>query len=247
MIHRVKISVCEANLALRDAGLVILTWGNASARDPDTGHIVIKPSGVAYDDMLPEHMVVVDLDGTVVEGAYRPSSDTPSHLALYRAWPEIGGIAHTHSTHATAWAQACRRLPCYGTTHADTFRGAVPITEPLTPEQIAGDYELETGLAILRSMEGRPPTEMPAALVAHHGPFTWGRTVAEAVDNSVILEEVARMAVLTEQRRPEMEPIPPELLDRHFLRKHGAHAYYGQKPDSPPDHTGTPPMSSSDS
>lgn len=229
MVHKLKIKVCEANLALRDAGLVILTWGNVSARDPETGLVVIKPSGVRYDQMLPEQMVVLDLDGRVVEGAFRPSSDTPTHLALYRAWPEVGGIAHTHSVYATAWAQAGRPLPCYGTTHADNFRGGVPVTEPMSVEEIAGDYELNTGLAILKTFRDRPPLETPAALVHGHGPFTWGRTPEEAVENSIVLEQTARMALLTESLNPEAAEISEALRDRHFLRKHGAGAYYGQK------------------
>lgn len=228
MIHKLKIGVCEANLALKSSGLVILTWGNVSARDPDTGYIVIKPSGVHYDDMLPEQMVVLDLDGKVVDGAFRPSSDTPTHLVLYRAWPEVGAIAHTHSTYATAWAQARRSLPCYGTTHADNFRGAVPVTDSLSDAEIAGDYERNTGEVILRTFGDRSPLEMPAVLVAGHGPFTWGRTVTEAVENSIVLEEVARTAWLTEALAESPHAISDALLDRHFLRKHGPGAYYGQ-------------------
>lgn len=229
MLHKTKISVCEANLALHRSGLVLLTWGNVSARDADTGYVVIKPSGVAYDDMLPEQMVVVDLDGNVVDGTFRPSSDTPTHLAMYRAWPEVGGIAHTHSTYATAWAQARRALPCYGTTHADHFRGTVPLTEELTDEEIENDYERNTGEIILRTFTERSPAEVPAVLVAGHGPFTWGRTAEQAVENSIVLEEVARTALLTEALNPGAEEIRAALRDKHFLRKHGPRAYYGQR------------------
>lgn len=229
MLHKTKISVCEANLALKNSGLVILTWGNVSARDPDTGYVVIKPSGVNYDEMMPEQMVVVDLDGRVVDGTFRPSSDTPTHLELYRAWPEIGGVAHTHSTYATAWAQAKRPLPCYGTTHADNFRGTVPITDDLTPEEIEGEYELNTGKLIVRTFAERSPTEVPAVLVAGHGPFTWGATAQQAVENSIVLEEVARMALLTEAINPDVTELSTTLRDRHFLRKHGPGAYYGQR------------------
>jgi L-ribulose-5-phosphate 4-epimerase len=228
MLHKLKIEVCEANLALRNAGLVILTWGNVSARDPSGEHIVIKPSGVSYDKMLPEQMVVVALDGTVVEGDFRPSSDTPTHLEIYRAWPEVGGVVHTHSTYATAWAQAWRPLPCYGTTHADSFRGPVPVTEPLADADIEGDYEAATGRAILRTFEGRSPMEVPAVLVGGHGPFTWGRSASHAVENSIVLEQVALTALLTEGLNADAREIPVLLRDRHFLRKHGPGAYYGQ-------------------
>ncbi len=229
MLHKLKIEVCEANLALRDAGLVILTWGNVSARDRDTGNIVIKPSGVSYDRMLPEQMVVLSPDGAVIEGSFRPSSDTPTHLVIYKAWPEVGGIAHTHSTHATAWAQAWRALPCCGTTHADNFRGTVPVTKPLSDEQIAGHYEAETGNAIVQAFADRSPMDVPACLVGGHGPFTWGRSAGHAVENSIVLEQVALTAMLTERLRPEASEIPSALVDRHFLRKHGPDAYYGQR------------------
>ncbi|MBM3495243.1 MAG: L-ribulose-5-phosphate 4-epimerase AraD [Armatimonadetes bacterium] len=229
MLHKLKIEVCEANLALRDAGLVILTWGNVSARDPNGDHIVIKPSGVSYDKMLPEQMVVLTLDGSVVEGDFKPSSDTPTHLELYRAWPEVSGVVHTHSTYATAWAQARRSLPCYGTTHADSFLGAVPITDALRPDEIAGDYEAATGRIIVRAFEGMSPMEVPAALVGGHGPFTWGRCAAQAVENSIVLEQVALTAMLTERLRPQATEIDDVLRDKHFLRKHGPGAYYGQR------------------
>ena len=202
-----------------------------SGLDADAGVFAIKPSGVSYEAMRPEHMTLVDLEGAVVEGGLRPSSDTPTHLALYRAFAGIRGVAHTHSTYATAWAQARRPLPCYGTTHADSFRGAVPVTAPLSPEALAGDYEAETGTAIIRAFEGRPCSEMPAALVWGHGPFTWGRSAADAVENSIILEQTARMALLTEQIEPRIDPIGNDLRDKHFVRKHGPGAYYGQTGD----------------
>jgi L-ribulose-5-phosphate 4-epimerase len=228
MLEDLKQTVCAANLALQRSGLVILTWGNVSAFDADSGLVVIKPSGVSYDAMTADQMVVLDLDGNAVEGDLRPSSDTPTHLALYRAFEGVSGIAHTHSPYATAWAQACRSLPAYGTTHADHYRGDIPVTAALTPEQIAGDYELETGLAIVKVFEGRPPTEMPAVLVASHGPFTWGKDAAAAVENSIVLEQVAMMAIHTEALSPQPRGISRNLLDKHFLRKHGKHAYYGQ-------------------
>jgi L-ribulose-5-phosphate 4-epimerase len=232
MLEALKEEVWRANLALREAGLVILTWGNVSGLDADAGIFAIKPSGVSYAEMRPEHMTLVDLEGAVVEGGLRPSSDTPTHLALYRAFAGIRGVAHTHSTYATAWAQARRPLPCYGTTHADSFRGAVPVTAPLTPDALAGDYEAETGTAIVRAFAGRPHAEMPAALVWGHGPFTWGRSAADAVENSIILEQTARMALLTEQIEPRIDPIGNDLRDKHFLRKHGPGAYYGQTGDA---------------
>ena len=179
MVEELKREVCEANLELKGSGLVILTWGNASGIDREAGLVAIKPSGVSYQDMVPEQMVLVDLEGNVVEGGLRPSSDTPTHLALYRAFDGIAGVAHTHSTYATAWAQACRPLPCYGTTHADSFRGEVPVTAQLTPEALVGDYELETGLGIVRAFEELDPHEKPGVLVASHGPFTWGDSPAK--------------------------------------------------------------------
>ncbi len=227
-VETLKVEVCEANLALYRAGLVILTWGNVSGRDPSTGLIAIKPSGIDYDEMRPDDMVVLDIDGRVVEGALRPSSDTPTHLALYRAFTGILGVAHTHSTHATAWAQARRALPCYGTTHADSFRGAVPVTDEMTPDEIRGEYEAETGAVIVRAFDGRAPMDVPGVLVANHGPFTWGHSAAHAVENSIVLELVARTALLTERISPEAAPIGETLLDKHFLRKHGPGAYYGQ-------------------
>jgi L-ribulose-5-phosphate 4-epimerase len=191
--------------------------------------VVIKPSGVAYDTMKPADMVITDLKGQVVEGKLRPSSDLPTHLALYEAFPGVGGIVHTHSTNATAWAQACREIPCLGTTHADYFRGAVPVTEQLTPEEIAKDYEWNTGQAILRRFAGMDPLAIPACLVAGHAPFCWAPTVSEAVHLAVVLEEIARMALASVALNPGVEPLADVLRDKHFLRKHGADAYYGQK------------------
>jgi L-ribulose-5-phosphate 4-epimerase len=222
----------EANREIVRAGLVVLTFGNASAVDRSAGVIAIKPSGVGYDELRPESVVVVDLEsGAVVDGTYRPSSDTPTHLVLYRAFEQVGGIVHTHSPFATAWAQACREIPCFGTTHADHFRGPVPVTRPLSAEEIRGDYEVWTGDVIVETLVdlGLEPLEMPAALVASHGPFAWGADVAGAVENAVALETVAASALRTEQLRPEAEPIADDLLLRHFRRKHGSAAYYGQE------------------
>jgi L-ribulose-5-phosphate 4-epimerase len=228
MLEQLKADVCAANLTLQRSGLVILTWGNVSGRDAETGLVAIKPSGVSYETLQPEHMVVVDLAGQVVEGDLRPSSDTPTHLELYRAFPGLGGVAHTHSTYATTWAQAKRPLPCYGTTHADSFYGAIPVTADLTPSAVAGDYELETGKAIVAAFVNLDPLQVPAALVAGHGPFTWGPSPEQAVENSIVLEQVARMALGTVGLTPEAGPISHALLDKHFLRKHGRDAYYGQ-------------------
>ena len=223
----------EANREIVRAGLVVLTFGNASALDRDAGVMAIKPSGVGYDALGADSIVVVDLEtGAVVEGTFRPSSDTPTHLVLYRAFAEVAGIVHTHSPFATAWAQACREIPCFGTTHADHFRGSVPVTRALTTEEIAGDYEAKTGDVVVETLAtlGLGPLEMPAVLVASHAPFVWGADVAEAVENAVALEAVAAAALRTEQLRPGAPPIAEELLLRHFSRKHGPAAYYGQEP-----------------
>jgi L-ribulose-5-phosphate 4-epimerase len=225
-------AVWRANLALVRAGLVTLSFGNASGIDRARGIMLIKPSGVPYDELRPEHMVGVALDdGRVVEGDLRPSSDTPTHLALYRRYPEIGGIVHTHSGSATAWAQACRSIPAFGTTHADHFHGAVPVTRRLRDEEVAGDYEAATGAVIIETLEAAAldPIEMPAALVASHGPFTWGPDPQAAVDNAIALEAVAAMAIRTLTLDPDAPPIAPSLLERHHRRKHGATAYYGQR------------------
>ena len=228
MLEELKVAVCEANLQLPAYGLVTFTWGNVSGIDREKGLIVIKPSGVEYPSLKPEDMVVVSLEtGEVVEGNYKPSSDTPTHLELYRAFPELGGIVHTHSRWATCWAQAGRSLPAYGTTHADYFYGGVPCTRQMTPEEIAGAYEAETGKVIIEAFAGKQAADVPGVLVYSHGPFSWGKDPAEAVHNAVVLEEIAMMAVYTEQLG-NTTPMQQELLDKHFLRKHGKNAYYGQ-------------------
>lgn len=221
--------VCEANLALKNSGLVFQTWGNASAVDPDRKWVCIKPSGIAYDRMAPEDMVITDLEGIPVEGALRPSVDLASHLALYRAFPEIGGIVHTHSHYATCFAQARRALPCLGTTHADYFEGNVPLVSPPSRDEVEEDYEGNTGLCIVGSLSGGSPLRCPAALVAGHGPFVWGATVEKAVENAEVLEELARMAFHTFSLEPDAPPLEAYLLAKHFQRKHGSQAYYGQK------------------
>jgi L-ribulose-5-phosphate 4-epimerase len=223
--------VLAANREVVEAGLVTLTFGNASAADRAAGVMAIKPSGVPYGELGSGSMVVVDLEsGTVVDGEHRPSSDTPTHLVLYHAFERIEGVVHTHSPFATAWAQARREIPCLGTTHADHFRGAVPVTRPLSPEEIEGDYERHTGEVVVETFErlALDPLDVPAALVASHGPFVWGADVAEAVENAVALEAVAASALRTEMLLPGAEPVGEELLLRHFGRKHGPSAYYGQ-------------------
>jgi len=229
-LESLREEVLQASLEMLRHGLVLYTFGNVSGVARAEGLVVIKPSGVPYEEMQPSDMVVVDLAGRVVEGRLRPSSDLPTHLALYRAFPQIGGVAHTHSRYATAWAQAGRDLPCLGTSHADYFHGPVPVTAPLSADEIQGDYETNTGEAIVRRFAGLDPLEMPAALVLYHGPFTWGRSPGEAAQNAALLEEVARMAFDTLLLQPSAAGLPQSLRDRHFYRKHGAAAYYGQRP-----------------
>ncbi len=230
MLEELKERVCKANIALRDSGLVILTWGNVSAIDRASNLVVIKPSGVPYDELTPDKMVVVNMDGKVVEGNLRPSSDTPTHLVLYQAYEEIGSIVHTHSRYATIWAQAGLDIIAYGTTHADYFYGDVPCTMPLTEDQIAEEYEKNTGYQIVDTLARRNigPTEIQACLVAQHGPFVWGDTPEKAVENSIVLEEVAHMAVFNTNFQFGLTRISEALLDKHYLRKHGENAYYGQ-------------------
>ncbi len=228
MLDELKGDVLRANLDLVAHGLVVMTWGNASAVDRERGLVVIKPSGVPYDGMTRESLVVVDLEGRQVEGDLKPSSDLPTHLALFRAWPMIGGVVHTHSMHATMFSQACTPIPCYGTTHADHFHGDVPCTRRLTRQETESDYEANTGGVIVERFTDLSPLHFPGVLVAHHAPFTWGMTVAEAVRNAVALEQIARMAIGTRTIRPQCGEIPAYILDKHFLRKHGPDAYYGQ-------------------
>ena len=231
MLEELKQIVCEANRQLIREGLVVQTWGNVSGVDRARGNLVIKPSGVLYNEMTPDHMVVVSLKTSeVVEGDLRPSSDTPTHLVLYRAFAEIGGIAHTHSLYATAWAQACRELPALGTTHADYFHGPVPCTRLLTTREINRDYETNTGRVIVEKFKKANPLHFPGVLVASHAPFTWGTTVEKAVENAVVLEHLARLASETLRVKSSVKPMQRALLDKHFLRKHGDDAYYGQKP-----------------
>lgn len=230
MLNELRESVLQANLELERMGLVIYTWGNVSGIDRSKGLVVIKPSGVKYCDLTAGDLVIVDLDGNVVEGSLRPSSDTPTHLELYKAFPQIGGVVHTHSVQAVAWAQAGRDIPALGTTHADYFYGPVPCTGSLSAEEIQGDYEAATGRLIARTFLGRDPMATPAVLVRNHGPFTWGKDAAEAVYHARVLEEVALMARLTLELNPQAT-FPEELKDKHFSRKHGPGAYYGQDPD----------------
>ena len=227
MLEGLKEQVCKANLDLVEHGLVIFTWGNVSAIDRATGLVVIKPSGVAYDRMKPGDMVVVDLDGRVVEGDLKPSSDAPTHLVLYRSFPKAGGIVHTHSTFATAWAQAGLDIPNIGTTHSDYFHHDIPCTADMTASQVRGDYELETGNVIVERFKDLDPVHTPGVLVRNHGPFSWGKDASEAVHNAVVLEQIAKMAFISKALNPELK-MNPLLIEKHFSRKHGPDAYYGQ-------------------
>ena len=231
MLKSLREAVYEANMELPRRGLVTYTWGNVSAVDRAAGLMVIKPSGVEYEDLSPDKLVVLDLDGRRVEGSLNPSSDPRTQLELYRAFPEIGGIVHTHSAHAVAWAQAGRDIPCFGTTHADYFYGPVPCARALSPEEVEDDYEGSTGRVIVETFRerGLNPVHVPGVICRSHGPFTWGRDAAQAVYHAAVLEEVAKMAIFTVQINPEALPAPQHVLDKHFMRKHGPNAYYGQK------------------
>ncbi|MCG5043732.1 L-ribulose-5-phosphate 4-epimerase [Enterobacteriaceae bacterium 155047] len=224
-----KKQVFEANMDLPRYGLVTFTWGNVSAIDRARGRVVIKPSGVAYDAMTVDDMVVVDLDGNVIEGRWNPSSDTATHLALYRRFPSLGGIVHTHSTHATAWAQAGMAIPALGTTHADYFFGDIPCTRALTEAEVSDEYERNTGKVIIETLGERDPLHTPGIVVYQHGPFSWGKNAHDAVHNAVVMEEVAKMAWISRGINPQLKPIDSYLMNKHYLRKHGPDAYYGQK------------------
>lgn len=227
-LKHLREEVLEANLEIVKRGLVLYTFGNASGFDPDTRRVVIKPSGVPYETLTPDQFVVTDLDGATIEGDLRPSSDLPTHVALYRAFEGVRGVVHTHSRYATAWAQACKDIPCLGTTHADYLRGPIPVTSHMPPEEIQSEYELNTGHAIIRRFQKLNPLETPAVLVAGHAPFTWGPTPGDAAHMAVIVEELAHLAYLTFTINHEAAALTDTLRDKHFLRKHGATAYYGQ-------------------
>ena len=230
MLEDLKAQICQANIDLGPSGLVKLTWGNVSGIDRDKGIFGIKPSGVDYAELKPEHIVLVDLDGEVVEGDLKPSSDTKTHLELYKAWEGIGGVTHTHSAYATMFSQAGRGIPCYGTTHADHFYGTIPLCRALTEAEVAEDYEKNTGIAIVEHFAENDidPMQMPAVLQHYHAPFTWGKDAAYSLDNSIALEMCAQMALETQRLNPEAKGLPQHILDKHFLRKHGPGAYYGQ-------------------
>jgi L-ribulose-5-phosphate 4-epimerase len=228
VLEKLRGEVLAANLELVRRGLVIYTFGNASGVSREHGLVAIKPSGVPYDQMTPADMVITDLQGNTVEGKLRPSSDLATHVALYRAFPSIGGVVHTHSRHATAWAQAGREIPCFGTTHADYFHGPVPLTPPLSAEEVEGDYEANTGVAIINRLQGLDPLGCPGVLVHGHAPFTWGKSVMDAAHMAVILEELAAMAWMTVTINPDAQPISQAQRDKHHFRKHGPKAYYGQ-------------------
>lgn len=227
MLEDLKQKVCQANLELVKHGLVIFTWGNVSAIDRQKGLVVIKPSGVSYEEMTPEMMTVVDLDGNIVEGSLKPSSDTPTHIVLYKAFRDIGGVVHTHSTYATAWAQAGRDIPNIGTTHADYFHDDIPCTADMTECEVRGHYELETGNVIVKRFNGINHIHTPGVIVKNHGPFSWGKDAFEAVHNSVVMEQVAKMAFISFTINPQLT-MNPLLIEKHFSRKHGPNAYYGQ-------------------
>ncbi|MEJ5072868.1 L-ribulose-5-phosphate 4-epimerase [Enterobacter ludwigii] len=227
-MKNLKQQVFAANLDLPRFGLVTFTWGNVSAIDRERGWVAIKPSGVAYETLTADDIVIVDLQGNVLEGRYRPSSDTATHLALYRQYPDIGGVVHTHSTHATAWAQAGLSIPALGTTHADYFFGDIPCTRPLSEAEVQGDYELNTGKVIIETLGEAPPLHTPGIVIWQHGPFAWGKDAHEAVHNAVVMEEVAKMAWLARGINPQIKPIDGWLMEKHFTRKHGPNAYYGQ-------------------
>ncbi|MGN0417465.1 L-ribulose-5-phosphate 4-epimerase [Anaerostipes faecalis] len=227
MLEELKQQVYEANMELPAKGLVTYTWGNVSGIDRTEGLFVIKPSGVEYEKLTPDMLVVLDLDGNKIEGNLNPSSDTPTHIELYKAFPEIGGIVHTHSSWATSWAQSGRSIPCYGTTHADYFFGDIPCARSLTKEEIEGEYEKNTGLVISETFQGKNPIYVPGVLCTNHGPFAWGKDAAEAVHNAVVMEEVAKMAYRTEHLKPGIGEAPQTIQDKHFFRKHGENAYYG--------------------
>jgi L-ribulose-5-phosphate 4-epimerase len=229
MYDELKRAVWEANIELQTHKLAIYSWGNVSGIDRAAAVVAVKPSGVAYDQLTPDKIVLIDLNGKLLEKSLKPSSDTPSHLELYRNFKDIGGICHTHSPNATMWAQACREIPCFGTTHADYFYGPIPVTDAMTEKQIKSDYELNTGRVIVKRFADIDPMQMPAVLVAHHGPFTWGAGPAEAVEAAVVLEQIATMALGTININPKQNEIPQHLCDKHYLRKHGKNAYYGQK------------------
>ncbi|WP_330983358.1 MULTISPECIES: L-ribulose-5-phosphate 4-epimerase [Enterobacterales] len=228
-MQQLKEQVLEANLALPRFGLVTFTWGNVSAIDRERGWVAIKPSGVSYEGMRAEDIVVIDLQGNVVAGKWRPSSDTATHLALYQRYPSLGGIVHTHSTHATAWAQAGLAIPALGTTHADYFYGDIPCTRPLSEAEVQSDYELNTGRVIIETLGDCEPLHMPGMVVYQHGPFSWGKDAHDAVHNAVVLEEVAKMAWIARGINPQLKPIDHYLMNQHYLRKHGPDAWYGQK------------------
>lgn len=229
MYDELKEKVCRANIELQEHNLVIYSWGNVSGTNREKNVVAIKPSGVDYKELTPEKIVLLDFDGNKIEGKLNPSSDTPTHLQLYRNFPTIDGICHTHSPKATVWAQACKEIPCFGTTHADFFYGPVPVTDTMTEQEVKKDYELNTGKVIVRRFANLNPLEIPGVLVANHGPFTWGTDAFKAVESAVVIEQLAQMALETLMINPEQNKISQFLLDKHYLRKHGKNAYYGQK------------------